>query len=67
MDMTGYTERGFKRKLAVQILFGKVYYLSEVIRLIKLCILECLFQIFFFFFKVEFLATQFFLLFCPFK
>ncbi|OAY53403.1 uncharacterized protein LOC110613739 [Manihot esculenta] len=30
MDMTGYTERGFKRKLAVQILFGKVYYLSEL-------------------------------------
>ncbi|KAJ9190636.1 hypothetical protein P3X46_001817 [Hevea brasiliensis] len=30
MDMTGYTERGFKRKLAVQALFGKVYYLSEL-------------------------------------
>lgn len=30
MDMAGYTERGFKRKLAVQALFGKVFYLSEV-------------------------------------
>ena len=30
MDMSGYTERGFKRKLAVQTLFGKVFYLSEV-------------------------------------
>ncbi|XP_050374950.1 uncharacterized protein LOC126792586 [Argentina anserina] len=30
MDMTGYTERGFKRKLAVQALFGKVFYLSEL-------------------------------------
>ncbi|KAM5566339.1 hypothetical protein ABKV19_014827 [Rosa sericea] len=30
MDMAGYTERGFKRKLAVQALFGKVFYLSEL-------------------------------------
>lgn len=30
MDMSGYSEKGFKRKLAVQALFGKVYYLSEV-------------------------------------
>ncbi|CAA2984271.1 uncharacterized protein LOC111395405 [Olea europaea var. sylvestris] len=30
MDMTGYSEKGFKRKLAVQALFGKVYYLSEL-------------------------------------
>ncbi|XP_050233908.1 uncharacterized protein LOC126682310 [Mercurialis annua] len=30
MDMAGYTEKGFKRKLAVQTLFGKVYYLSEL-------------------------------------
>ncbi|KAK3004191.1 hypothetical protein RJ639_019642 [Escallonia herrerae] len=30
MDMSGYSERGFKRKLAVQALFGKVYYLSEL-------------------------------------
>ncbi|GMN52670.1 hypothetical protein TIFTF001_021821 [Ficus carica] len=30
MDMSGYTEKGFKRKLAVQILFGKVFYLSEI-------------------------------------
>ncbi|KAL6187266.1 hypothetical protein ACLB2K_043380 [Fragaria x ananassa] len=30
MDMAGYTERGFKRKLAVQSLFGKVFYLSEL-------------------------------------
>lgn len=30
MDMSGYSEKGFKRKLAVQALFGKVFYLSEV-------------------------------------
>ncbi|KAK3012891.1 hypothetical protein RJ639_009708 [Escallonia herrerae] len=30
MDMSGYSERGFKRKLAVQALFGKIYYLSEL-------------------------------------
>ncbi|XWS68415.1 hypothetical protein CRYUN_Cryun04dG0087800 [Craigia yunnanensis] len=30
MDMSGFTEKGFKRKLAVQGLFGKVLYLSEV-------------------------------------
>lgn len=30
MDMSGYSEKGFKRKLAVQALFGKVYYLSEL-------------------------------------
>ncbi|KAF7809556.1 uncharacterized protein G2W53_036299 [Senna tora] len=30
MDTTGYTEKGFKRKLAVQALFGKVFYLSEL-------------------------------------
>eukprot|EP00257_Ricinus_communis_P024009 XP_015584145.1 uncharacterized protein LOC8269612 [Ricinus communis] len=30
MEMAGYTEKGFKRKLAVQTLFGKVYYLSEL-------------------------------------
>ncbi|KAL5828324.1 hypothetical protein ACOSQ4_020121 [Xanthoceras sorbifolium] len=30
MNMSGYSERGFKRKLAVQTLFGKVYYLSEL-------------------------------------
>ncbi|EXB96344.1 hypothetical protein L484_023062 [Morus notabilis] len=30
MDISGYTEKGFKRKLAVQILFGKVFYLSEL-------------------------------------
>ncbi|XP_022749092.1 uncharacterized protein LOC111298633 isoform X2 [Durio zibethinus] len=29
MDMSGFTEKGFKRKLAVQGLFGKVLYLSE--------------------------------------
>jgi hypothetical protein len=28
--MSGYSEKGFKRKLAVQALFGKVFYLSEV-------------------------------------
>jgi hypothetical protein len=30
MDVSGYSEKGFKRKLAVQALFGKVFYLSEV-------------------------------------
>ncbi|KAJ8431933.1 hypothetical protein Cgig2_023742 [Carnegiea gigantea] len=30
MDASGYSEKGFKRKLAVQALFGKVFYLSEV-------------------------------------
>ncbi|XP_065864983.1 uncharacterized protein [Euphorbia lathyris] len=30
MDATGYSEKGFRRKLAVQALFGKVYYLSEL-------------------------------------
>lgn len=30
MNMSGYSEKGFKRKLAVQALFGKVFYLSEV-------------------------------------
>ena len=49
MDMVGYTEKGFKRKLAVQALFGKVYYLSEVsgraINLIIFCLLIFLFQI----------------------
>lgn len=30
MNMAGYSEKGFKRKLAVQALFGKVFYLSEV-------------------------------------
>lgn len=30
MDASGYTEKGFKRKLAVQALFGKVFYLSEL-------------------------------------
>ncbi|XP_073130591.1 uncharacterized protein [Henckelia pumila] len=29
MDMSGYSERGFKRKLAVQALFGKIFYLAE--------------------------------------
>lgn len=30
MDISGFTEKGFKRKLAVQTLFGKILYLSEV-------------------------------------
>ncbi|KAK3408011.1 hypothetical protein EUGRSUZ_J00330 [Eucalyptus grandis] len=30
MDVSGYSEKGFKRKLAVQALFGKVFYLSEM-------------------------------------
>ncbi|KAG6518797.1 hypothetical protein ZIOFF_022278 [Zingiber officinale] len=30
MDLSGFTEKGFKRKLAVQVLFGKIFYLSEV-------------------------------------
>ncbi|XP_040363971.1 uncharacterized protein LOC112168751 [Rosa chinensis] len=33
MDMAGYTERGFKRKLVIQALYGKVFYLSEVMAL----------------------------------
>ncbi|KAF3784103.1 hypothetical protein EJ110_NYTH15546 [Nymphaea thermarum] len=30
MDISGFTEKGFKRKLAVQALFGKILYLSEL-------------------------------------
>ncbi|KAJ0266108.1 Ribosomal RNA small subunit methyltransferase J [Hirschfeldia incana] len=30
MNMQGFTEKGFKRKLAVQALFAKIYYLSEL-------------------------------------
>ncbi|BAF15284.1 uncharacterized LOC4336463 [Oryza sativa Japonica Group] len=30
MDLAGFTEQGFKRKLAVQTLFGKILYLSEL-------------------------------------
>lgn len=30
MDASGYSEKGFKRKLAVQALFGKIFYLSEL-------------------------------------
>ncbi|XP_010918036.2 uncharacterized protein [Elaeis guineensis] len=30
MDISGFTERGFKRKVAVQALFGKILYLSEL-------------------------------------
>ncbi|CAL0308423.1 unnamed protein product [Lupinus luteus] len=30
LDKAGYTEKGFKRKLAVQALFGKIFYLSEL-------------------------------------
>ncbi|OIW17363.1 hypothetical protein TanjilG_22475 [Lupinus angustifolius] len=30
LDKSGYTEKGFKRKLAVQALFGKIFYLSEL-------------------------------------
>lgn len=30
MEMSGYSAKGFKRKLAVQALFGKIYYLSEL-------------------------------------
>ncbi|KAI9169677.1 hypothetical protein LWI28_015919 [Acer negundo] len=30
LEYIGYSERGFKRKLAVQALFGKVFYLSEL-------------------------------------
>lgn len=30
MDASGYSEKGFKRKLAIQALFGKVFYLSEL-------------------------------------
>ncbi|KAF9600627.1 hypothetical protein IFM89_011210 [Coptis chinensis] len=30
MDISGYSEKGFKRKLVVQALFGKIFYLSEL-------------------------------------
>ncbi|MCD7462019.1 hypothetical protein HAX54_047591 [Datura stramonium] len=30
MDISGYSEKGLKRKLVVQSLFGKIYYLSEL-------------------------------------
>ncbi|KAM3343108.1 hypothetical protein P3S68_028074 [Capsicum galapagoense] len=30
MHISGYSEKGLKRKLAVQALFGKIYYLSEL-------------------------------------
>ncbi|XP_072997533.1 uncharacterized protein [Typha latifolia] len=30
MDISGFTEKGFKRKLAVRALFGKIFYLSEL-------------------------------------
>jgi hypothetical protein len=30
MDLSGFTEQGFKQKLAVQALFGKILYLLEV-------------------------------------
>ncbi|KAJ4800412.1 UDP-N-acetylmuramoylalanine--D-glutamate ligase [Rhynchospora pubera] len=30
MDISGFTEKGFKRKLAVQALFGKILYLAEL-------------------------------------
>ncbi|KAF6153398.1 hypothetical protein GIB67_003588 [Kingdonia uniflora] len=30
MNISGYSEKGFKRKLAVQALFGKIFYLSEL-------------------------------------
>lgn len=62
MDMAGYTERGFKRKLAVQALFGKVFYLSEVsdqtVKIVPLtnCLYGSvlfLFLYFFFFFLLQ--------------
>lgn len=37
MDMSGYSEKGLKRKLAVQSLFGKIFYLSEVSSLKVVC------------------------------
>lgn len=30
MDISGFTEKGFKRKLAVKTLFGKIFYLAEI-------------------------------------
>ncbi|KAF9588090.1 hypothetical protein IFM89_007331 [Coptis chinensis] len=30
MDISGYSEKGFKRKLVVQALFGKIFYLFEL-------------------------------------
>ncbi|KAJ6433193.1 hypothetical protein OIU84_020249 [Salix udensis] len=38
MNMSGYSEKGFKRKLAVQTLFGKVFYLSELPQDIRLLV-----------------------------
>ncbi|KAJ0435335.1 hypothetical protein HanRHA438_Chr02g0067531 [Helianthus annuus] len=35
MDTSGYSEKGLRRKLAVQALFGKIYYLSEFRRRIR--------------------------------
>lgn len=40
MKMHGFTEKGFKRKLAVQALFGKIYYLSEVMNVETVLLLE---------------------------
>lgn len=58
MDMAGYTERGFKRKLAVQALFGKVFYLSEVsdqtVKIVPLtnCLYGSVLFLYFFFFSL---------------
>lgn len=43
MDKSGYTEKGFKRKIAVQALFGKVFYLSEVSNLKQSILIQILF------------------------
>jgi len=36
MDMSGFTEKGLQRKVAVQALFTKLLYLSEVRNLLSL-------------------------------
>lgn len=41
MNKQGFTEKGFKRKLAVQTLFGKIYYLSEVMNVETLLFTSC--------------------------
>lgn len=46
MDLSGFTEQGFKRKLAVQALFGKILYLSEVSSWSFILLLILQFQIF---------------------
>ncbi|PRQ23613.1 hypothetical protein RchiOBHm_Chr6g0263291 [Rosa chinensis] len=58
MDMAGYTERGFKRKLVIQALYGKVFYLSEVRdQTTKMTLTNCLYGLFLFFIFLLLLET----------